>query len=99
MSRAIGGRGLTTVGILGGACQLALAVSVDGEAPGVSERACSWSAQGDRFFLGETGSGTRTQYRAQKDGDRIILEGMHDVGPDGRIVGDAKGERIVLVQG
>ncbi len=91
-------RGALTLGSEG-ACQLALAVSVDGEAPGVSERACNWKIEGERFFLGETGAGTRTLYKVQKDGDRLILEGVSDVGPDGKVMGDAHGERIVLVQG
>ncbi len=82
-----------------GVCQLALAVSVDGEAPGVSERSCSWKIEGANFFLGESGAPTRTVYKVTREGDRFILEGMHDVGPDGKMVGDAKGERIVLVTG
>ena len=36
-----------------GACRLALAVSVDGEEPGVSDRACTWQLQGDQFLLGD----------------------------------------------
>ena len=35
----------------GGTCQLALAVSVDGEPPGISERACHWKIEGQRFLL------------------------------------------------
>ena len=30
-------------------------------------------------------------------GDRLVLEGMRDLGPGGEDVGDASGERIVLV--
>lgn len=91
-------RGALTLGS-DGACQLALAVSVDGEAPGVSERACTWKVVGEHFFLGEQGAGTRTMYRVVRDGDRYILDGLHDVATDGKKVGDAKGERIVLVEG
>ena len=91
-------RGALTLGS-DGACQLALAVSVDGEAPGVSERSCTWSVKGEKFFLGEAGSTNKTQYRIVKDGNRFTLEGVNDVGGDGKVVGDAKGERIVLVQG
>jgi len=36
-----------------GTCRLALAVSVDGEEPGISDRACRWSVDGDRFLLGD----------------------------------------------
>jgi hypothetical protein len=82
-----------------GACQLALAVSVDGDAPGVSERACTWKVEGEHFFLGEKGAGTRTMYKVHKDGDRYVLQGIKDLGPDGKVVGDASGERIVLVEG
>ena len=83
----------------GGNCQLALAVSVDGEAPGISERTCTWAVEGSHFVLGEAGAGSKTMYRVQKDGDRYVLEGVKDVGPDGKVVGDATGERIVLVEG
>jgi hypothetical protein len=34
-----------------------------------------------------------------KDGEKIVLEGVRDVGGDGKPVGDAKGERIVLIEG
>jgi hypothetical protein len=91
-------RGALTLGSDGG-CQLALAVSVDGEAPGVSERACTWRVDGEHFYLGEQGAGTRTMYRVSRDGDRYVLEGVHDVAGDGKKLGDAKGERIVLVEG
>ena len=91
-------RGALTLGG-DGVCQLALAVSVDGEAPGVSERACNWKVEGARFFLGESGAGTRTLYKVKTEGDHLILEGVSDVGADGKILGDAQGERIVLVQG
>ena len=91
-------RGALTLGS-DGACQLALAVSVDGEAPGVSERSCTWKIEGEHFLLGEEGSGTRTMYKVMKDGERYVLEGLHDVAPDGKRIGDAKGERIVLVEG
>ena len=50
-----------------GICRLALAVSVDGEDPGVSDRACTWLLDGDQFFLGDaSGSGTRTMYQVKK---------------------------------
>jgi hypothetical protein len=82
-----------------GSCRLALAVSVDGEEPGVSDRSCTWQLQGDQFFLGDsTGSGTRTVYQVRRAGGRLVLEGMNDVDPRGNVVGDAKGERIVLVE-
>jgi len=91
-------RGALTLGS-DGACQLALAVSVDGEAPGVSERSCTWKVEGEHFFLGEQGSGTKTMYKVVKDGERYVLEGLKDIATDGKHVGDAKGERIVLVEG
>jgi hypothetical protein len=82
-----------------GACRLALAVSVDGDAPGVSDRPCTWSVKGDEFFLGDGAGELRTLYRVHRSGDRLVLEGVVDVAADGRILGDAAGERIVLVQG
>ena len=82
-----------------GTCRLALAVSVDGEEPGISDRDCRWTVVGDRFLLGDgTGSGTRTVYRVLHSGGRVVLEGVNDVDPQGNVVGDARGERIVLVQ-
>src|SRR5207244_1594346 len=36
-----------------GVCRLALAVSVDGEEPGVSDRGCTWALDGDQFLLGD----------------------------------------------
>jgi len=82
----------------GGRCRLALAVSVDGEEPGVSDRVCTWEVNGDVFFLGDR-DGTRTAYRVIRNGDRLVLEGMKDFAADGKEAGDASGERIVLVQG
>jgi len=83
----------------GGGCRLALAVSVDGEEPGVSDRTCTWRLDGDRFFLGDSsGSGTRTVYQVKRVGGRVMLEGMSDVDPQGNVVGDARGERIVLME-
>jgi hypothetical protein len=82
-----------------GACRLALAVSVDGEEPGVSDRACTWQVVDDRFFLGDaSGGGTRTVYQVKRQPGRLVLEGMSDVDPEGKVVGDARGERIVLVE-
>jgi hypothetical protein len=82
-----------------GQCRLALAVSVDGEEPGVSDRTCRWQADGDRFFLGDaTGAGTRTLYQVRRNGSRVVLEGVNDLDPQGNVVGDARGERIVLVE-
>lgn len=82
-----------------GVCRLALAVSVDGEDPGVSDRACSWAIDGDQFFLGDaSGSGTRTVYQVKKAAGRVVLEGLSDVDPKGNVVGDARGERIVLME-
>ena len=82
-----------------GACRLALAVSVDGEEPGISDRACTWQLQGDQFLLGDsTGSGTRTVYQVKRAANRLVLEGLNDVDMHGNVVGDAKGERIVLVE-
>jgi len=82
-----------------GACRLALAVSVDGEDPGVSDRACTWAVDGDQFFLGDaSGAGTRTVYQVRKSPGRVVLEGVNDVDPSGKVVGDARGERIVLVE-
>ena len=83
-----------------GACRLALAVSVDGEEPGVSDRACTWAIDGDRFFLGDpTSAGTRTVYQVKRTGTRLVLEGRSDVDTEGKVVGDASGERIVLYEG
>lgn len=83
-----------------GLCRLALAVSVDGEEPGVSDRACTWALEGDNFTLGDSkGEGTKTLYRVKRLGNKLVLEGVSDVGPDGNVVGDAKGERIVLIEG
>jgi hypothetical protein len=82
-----------------GQCRLALAVSVDGEEPGVSDRTCRWQADGDRFLLGDaTGGGTRTLYQVRRNGVRVVLEGVNDLDPQGNVVGDAHGERIVLVE-
>jgi hypothetical protein len=82
-----------------GVCRLALAVSVDGEEPGVSDRACRWTLDGDRFLLGDAnGGGTRTVYQVRRNAGRVVLEGMNDVDPQGNVVGDARGERIVLVE-
>jgi hypothetical protein len=82
-----------------GACRLALAVSVDGEEPGVSDRPCTWSVDGDQFFLGDGAGELRTVYRIHRSGERLVLEGVMDVAKDGKVLGDAAGERIVLVQG
>lgn len=82
----------------GGACRLALAVSVDGEEPGVSDRMCTWSAEGDQFFLGDGRGDLRTVYRVQRSQGRLVLEGVVDVAKDGTVLGDAQGERIVLVE-
>jgi hypothetical protein len=82
-----------------GQCRLALAVSVEGEEPGVSDRTCRWQADGDRFLLGDaTGGGTRTLYQVRRNGVRVVLEGVNDLDPQGNVVGDAHGERIVLVE-
>ena len=81
-----------------GACRLALAVSVDGDKPGISDRACIWELKDDVFLLGDgRPDGARTAYRVHRVGDRLVLEGMRDLGPSGKDVGDASGERIVLV--
>ena len=83
-----------------GVCRLALAVSVDGEEPGVSDRSCTWHLEGDTFVLGDsTGTGTKTLYQVKRLGSRVVLEGLHDVDERGSVVGDARGERIVLVEG
>jgi len=82
-----------------GSCRLALAVSVDGEEPGISDRTCRWNVDGDRFLLGDaTGAGTRTIYQVRRAGARVVLEGMNDIDVHGNVVGDARGERIVLVE-
>jgi hypothetical protein len=83
----------------GGSCRLALAVSVDGEEPGISDRPCSWELKEDVFLLGDGREGTRTAYRVRKIGDRLVLDGLRDLGPGGEDLGDATGERIVLVRG
>jgi hypothetical protein len=81
-----------------GTCRLALAVSVDGDEPGISDRACRWTVEGNRFLLGDaSGSGTRTVYQVLTSGGRVVLEGVNDVDVHGNVVGDARGERIVLV--
>jgi hypothetical protein len=81
-----------------GACRLALAVSVDGDEPGISDRACVWELKDDVFLLGDgRPDGARTAYRVRRMGERLVLEGMRDLGPAGEDVGDASGERIVLV--
>jgi len=82
-----------------GSCRLALAVSVDGEEPGISDRTCRWNMDGDRFLLGEqSGTGPRTVYQVRRTNGRVVLEGMSDIDKDGKVVGDARGERIVLVE-
>ncbi len=82
-----------------GQCRLALAVSVDGEEPGVSDRTCTWQVDGDRFLLGDaTGGGTRTVYQIRRQAGRLVLEGVSDIDEQGKVVGDARGERIVLVE-
>lgn len=84
----------------GGSCRLALAVSVDGEEPGISDRSCSWELQEDVFLLGDgRGEGARTAYKVRTIGDRLVLEGLRDLGPGGEDLGDASGERIVLLRG
>jgi len=92
-------RGALTLGS-GGACRLALAVSVDGEEPGISDRSCRWELREDVFLLGDNrGEGARTAYKVRKIGDRLVLEGLRDLGPGGEDLGDASGERIVLMRG
>jgi hypothetical protein len=92
-------RGALTLGH-GGTCRLALAVSVDGEEPGISDRTCTWELRGDVFLLGDShGEGARTAYRVRKVGERLVLDGMRDFGADGQEVGDATGECIVLLRG
>ena len=82
-----------------GACRLALAVSIDGDEPGISDRACTWEVSGDQFFLGDSSrAGTRTVYRVRRSNGRLILEGSTDVDAAGKVVGDAHGERIVLIE-
>jgi hypothetical protein len=82
-----------------GTCRLALAVSVDGEEPGISDRACSWRMEGDQFLLGDaSGAGTRTVYLVRRSNGRVVLEGVSDLDAQGNVVGDARGERIVLVE-
>jgi hypothetical protein len=82
-----------------GACRLALAVSVDGEEPGVSDRSCTWQVAGDEFTLGDaSGTGIRTTYQVKRTGGRLVLEGLNDIDLAGKVVGDAHGERIVLIE-
>ena len=82
-----------------GACRLALAVSVDGEEPGISDRACTWQVRGDQFMLGDaSGHGTRTLYQIKRGTSRLVLEGMSDLDAKGNVIGEAKGERIILVE-
>src|SRR2546425_12937277 len=62
-------------------------------------RSCRWKVEGDRFLLGDaSGTGTRTVYQVQRSGGRVVLEGMSDVDPQGKVIGNARGERIVLVE-
>ena len=84
-------RGLLTL-TADGKCEFALAVSVDNEEPTVSVRSCSWKVDGNLFSLIEADAKTQTRYRVDKKGDRYIFEGLPDVA-------EAKGERMVLVQG
>ena len=92
-------RGALTLGS-GGSCRLALAISVDGEEPGISDRACTWELRDDVFVLGDPhGQGSRTAYRVRKIGDRFVLDGLRDLGTGGEDLGDASGERIVLLRG
>src|SRR5438067_1853484 len=92
-------RGALTLGS-GGSCRLALAVSVDGEEPGISDRTCSWELKDDVFLLGDgRGDGPRTAYRVRKIGDHLVLDGLRDLGPGDEDLGDATGERIVLLRG
>ena len=92
-------RGALTLGS-GGSCRLALAVSVDGEEPGISDRSCTWEMREDVFLLGDgQREGARTAYRVRKIGERLVLEGLRDMGPGGEDLGDASGERIVLLRG
>ena len=82
-----------------GSCRLALAVSVDGEEPGISDRSCTWRIEGDSFLLGDqTGQGTRTVYQMKHGAGRLVLEGVSDIDGNGKVIGDAKGERIVLTE-
>ena len=82
-----------------GTCRLALAVSVDGDEPGISDRPCRWSIDGDRFILSDaTGAGARTLYKVQRTNGRVVLEGIQDLDAQGNAVGDAHGERIVLLE-
>jgi hypothetical protein len=37
-------------------------------------------------------------YQVKRLGGRVMLEGMSDVDPQGNVVGDARGERIVLME-
>src|SRR5207245_5307763 len=61
---------------------------------------CTWELNDDVFFLGDgRGEGPKTAYRVRRAGEKRVLEGLRDVGPDGKDVGDASGERIVLMQG
>jgi len=92
-------RGALTLGA-GGSCRLALAISVDGEEPGISDRSCTWELRDDVFVLGDgQGEGARTAYHVRKIGERFVLEGLRDVGNAGENLGDASGERIVLLRG
>jgi hypothetical protein len=92
-------RGALTLGP-GGQCRLALAVSVDGDEPGISDRPCTWELQGEVFYLGDgRGEGPRTSYRVRQMGERLVLDGLREVGPEGQDMGDASGERIVLMHG
>ncbi|HWE23286.1 MAG TPA: hypothetical protein VG496_05030 [Myxococcales bacterium] len=90
-------RGALTL-VSGGSCRLALAISIDGEEPGISDHPCTWELRDDVFLLGDAqGERARTAYRVRKAGDRFVLEGLRELASGE--VSDASGERIVLIQG
>jgi len=69
------------------------------EEPGISDRLCTWRVDGDKFFLGDaSGSGTHTLYQVKRAAGRVVLEGVSDLDAQGNVIGDARGERIVLVE-
>jgi len=64
-------------------CRLALAVSVDGEEPGISDRACRWSVDGPVPPGRRQRSGNSDDVRGAANRRRVVLEGMSDLDPQG----------------
>ena len=94
---SIAERGVLTLAA-NGACELALAISVDGQAPGISDRACSWSVEGGSLILGAA-DGAPGRYTITKNDNRYTLDGVVGSGVGGEPDGRANGERLILTRG